>query len=69
MKIAAIIIPMARCKPLPPRILRPDIMAPIMDRINTEAGVADRLYRSAFKVLRPSFPRILPTLFRDRYKM
>src|SRR6188508_1649674 len=55
--IAAIIRPIAMCKPLPPLVLRLAIIAPIIERRNTETGVALRRYLSTFNVLRPSVPR------------
>ncbi len=41
-KIAAVIIPVAMCRPLPPRVLRHATEAPINVRITTDTGVASR---------------------------
>src|SRR5215203_6417308 len=56
-KMAAIISPIAICKPLPPLVFRLAIIAPMIERRNTETGVALRRYLSTFNVLRPSVPR------------
>ena len=50
-------MPMARCKPLPPLILRLETTTPIKVNNNTVNGVAVRRYNSTRKVFRPSEPR------------
>ncbi len=40
--IAAVIMPVARWRPLPPRVLREATETPIKVRINTDTGVASR---------------------------
>src|SRR5205814_2146470 len=53
-KTTAMMMPMARCKPLPPLILRLETTTPIKVNNNTVNGVAVRRYNSTRKVFRPS---------------
>ncbi len=50
------IIPIARCLPLPPRVLRLANTTPIIVSSKTAQGVAVRRYCSTFNALNPSVP-------------